>query len=128
MTWAKLSTNCVHKMIMCKSSAQLEIEGEILDHIMHVGSFIKTKNWPKIPIEWVIAHAYLRGIVVTLHVPIWMWLVSNDINWSWIPIESLWGQKHLVHQGDHMHEHIVYEFRYWMFVQQIMAQIWDYKR
>ena len=29
-----------------------------------------------------------------------------------IPFESLWGQKHLVHQGEQMYEHIAYELRY----------------
>ena len=31
---------------------------------------------------------------------------------NWIPIEGLWGQKHLVHQGEQMYEHIAYELRY----------------
>ena len=34
-----------------------------------------------------------------------------------IPIESLWGQKYLVHQGEQMHEHIAYELRYGILVQ-----------
>jgi len=117
MTWAKLSTKCVHKMIMWKSSAQLDIELKSLDHIMHRGSPKTTKNWQEYKLKGVIDHAYLRKYVVTLHVPIWMWLVSNDINWSWISIESLWGQEHLVHQGEHMHEHMIYELRYGSFVQ-----------
>ena len=53
MTWAKLSTKCVHKMIMWKSYAQLDIEWESLDHIMHGGSSKKDKELTIIPIEWV---------------------------------------------------------------------------
>ena len=62
----------------------------------------------RIPIEGV-SSCIPPGVVVTLHVPIWKWLVSNYTNWSWISIENLWGQKHLVHQGEQIHEHIVYE-------------------
>ena len=72
----------------------------------------------KIPIEGILEPCIPPGDgVVTLHVPIWKWLVSSDTNGSWISIESLWDHKHLVHQGEHMHEHIVYELRYRSFVQ-----------
>ena len=117
MTWAKLSTKRVHNMIMWKLSAQLDIEWESLDHIMHGGSPKITKNWQEYQLKGVIDHAYLRDNVVTLHVLIWKWLISNDTNWNWISIESLCGQEHLVHQGEHMHEHIVYELGYRHFVQ-----------
>ena len=65
----------------------------------------------KIPIEEFLEPCIPPGEVVTLHVPTWKWL-ANDTNWGWIPIESLWGQKHLVHQGERMHEHIVFKLRY----------------
>ena len=69
------------------------------------------------PIEWVLEPRIPPGGLITLHVPIWKWLVSNYTNWSWISTESLWGQKHLVHQGEQMHEHIAYELRYENLVQ-----------
>ena len=57
---------------------------------------LKDKEMTKIPIEGVIDHAYLRGVVVTLHVPIW----------------KSWSEEHLVHQGEQIYEHIAYELRY----------------
>ena len=63
-------------------------------------------------------HCIPPGVnLFTLHVSIWKWLVSNDTNWSWISIESLWGQTHLVHEGEQMYEHIAYELRYGILVQ-----------
>ena len=85
---------------------------------MHGGSPRITKNWQEYQLKGVIDHAYLRWMfVVILHVPIWKWLVSNDTNWSWIPNESLWGHKYLVHQGEQGHELIAYELRYGNLVQ-----------
>ena len=93
-------------------------ERESLDHIMHGGSPKITKNWQEYQLKGVIDHAYLRGLfVVTLHVLIWKWLVSNDNYGNWIPIESLWGHKYLVHQGEQRHELIAYELRYENLVQ-----------
>ena len=53
MTWAKLSISIVHKMIMWKSSAQLDVITRMLYHIMHGGSSKKDNKLTIIPIEWV---------------------------------------------------------------------------
>ena len=82
---------------MWKSYAQLAIERESLDHIMHGDSSIKNKELTKILIEGVIDHAYLRGIVVTLHVPIWKWLVMISIEIEYqlkvFEVENTWYTK-----------------------------------
>ena len=58
-------------MMMWKSSAQLDIEWENLDHIMHEDSPKITRNWQEYQLKGLV-HAYLRGGgIVTLHVPIW---------------------------------------------------------
>ena len=46
--------------------------------------------------DWMNLEPYILpgGFLFTLHVPIWKWL-AYDINWNWIPIESLWGGESL---------------------------------
>ena len=108
MTWAKLSTKCVHNMIMWKSSAQLDIEWESLDYIMHEGSpkkhrIDKNTNWtgyrPCIP----------PGDLVTLHVPIWRWLLMISIEIEYqlkvFELKNTWYIKMNF-------EHITYDLRY----------------
>ena len=79
---------------------------------MHGDSSIKNKELTKILIEGVIDHAYLRGIVVTLYVPIWKWLVMISIEIEY-QLKVFEVENHLVHQGEHM----AYELGYRSFVQ-----------
>ena len=86
------------------------LDQKSLDHIMHGGSPKKTKNWQRYQLKGLkTMHTSGRSdylICTNLK------MTYHDTNWSWIPIESSWSGEHLVHQGELMYEHIVYELRY----------------